>query len=293
MERFGTVAIVGVGLIGGSIGLTLRKRALADRVVGIGRSIENLNDAIRVGAIDDATTDLALGVRDADVVVVCTPVTDVVATVRQAALAGGRVSLITDAGSTKRQIVASIEHDPQARELFVGAHPIAGSERKGASSSVLGLFDQRVCVITPSESTPPPLLARAESFWRSVGCRIVQLDPASHDEFLALTSHLPHAVAAALAASVPADALGLAAGAYRDGTRVAMSDARLWTGIFLANREPVLRALDEFLRQFHALKNVLEKNDDDSIVKWWNQARSRRALFQEPGDGSGVSAVED
>ena len=282
MERFGTVAIVGVGLIGGSIGLTLRTRSLVDRVVGIGRSPGNLADAIRLGAIDHATTDLAEGVSQADIVVLCTPVTEIAATAAATALANPRVSLITDAGSTKRGIVEAVERDEAARRVFVGAHPIAGSERKGAASAVLGLFDDRVCVVTPTENTPAALLEKARSFWSAVGCRIVQLDPASHDDFLALTSHLPHAVAAALAAAVPPEALGLAAGAYRDGTRVAMSDANLWSGIFRANREPLLQAMDAFQKEFLALRKHIEDNDDDRIVEAWNHARTRRAIFQDP-----------
>ena len=287
MERFGTVAIVGVGLIGGSIGLTLRKRALADRVIGIGRSLENLADAVRLGAIDLATTDLAEGVSLADVVVVCTPVTEIVATVLAAANSSSRALLITDAGSTKRGIVEAVERDGRARGVFVGAHPIAGSERKGAVSASLGLFDERVCVVTPTENTPASLLESAIAFWRGVGCRVVELDPASHDEFLAFTSHLPHAVAAALAATIPPDALGLAAGAYRDGTRVALSDAKLWSGIFRANRQPLLKAIDGFQQQITTLRQLIEKNDDDLIVEWWNSARTRRIRFQELGEGIG------
>ena len=268
-------------MIGGSIGLTLRTRSLVDHVIGIGRSLENLSDAIQLGAIDSATTDLAEGVSQADIVVVCTPVTEIAATVKAAALANPRVSLITDAGSTKRGIVEAVEQNEVARRVFVGAHPIAGSERKGAAAAVLGLFDEHVCVITPTENTPVSLLEKANGFWRAVGCRLVQLDPVSHDEFLALTSHLPHAVAAALAAAVPPEALGLAAGAYRDGTRVSLSDPRLWSGIFRANREPLLRAMDAFQKEFLALKKHIENNDDDLIVEAWSRARTRRALFRE------------
>ena len=281
MERLGTVAVIGVGLIGGSIGMALRARGLADRVVGIGRSATSLGEALRVGAIDDATTDLERGVVGADVVVVCTPVTEVAAGVVRAAAAGSPGILITDAGSTKRTIVEAVEIDEQARRVFVAAHPIAGSERKGPGAAAADLFEGRVCVLTPTPRTPPDRLDRARAFWEALGCRVSELDPSAHDAALALTSHLPHALAAALALSVPAEALGLAAGAYRDGTRVAGSDASLWAGVFGENRLPLLDALDHFDARLAEFRRALEAGDSAAVRDWWELARSRRALFQD------------
>ena len=281
MERFGTVAVVGVGLIGGSIGLTLRARELADRVVGVGRRAASLDAALRVGAIHEATTDLKQGVAAADVVVICTPVTSVAAEVVRAAAAGRECVLITDAGSTKRLIVEAVERDERARRVFVAAHPIAGSERKGPDAATAHLFEGSVCVLTPTSRTPPDRLDRARRFWQALGCRVSQLDPVAHDEALALTSHLPHAVAAALALAVPAEALGLAAGAYRDGTRVALSEADLWAGIFVANRGPLLNSLDRFEAELAKFRRALEAGDADALRDCWEIARARRALFQD------------
>jgi prephenate dehydrogenase len=289
LERLGTVAVVGVGLIGGSIGRTLRARGTATRVVGIGRRAASLDEALRVGAVDEATTDLERGVAAAEVVVVCTPVTDVAGTVFRAAAAAPRYVLVTDAGSTKRTIVEAVEQEPVARATFVAAHPIAGSERKGPGSAVADLFDGRTCVLTPTVRTPADRLDRARAFWASLGCRLVEMDPSSHDEALAMTSHLPHAVAAALAATVPVEVLGLAAGAYRDGTRVAGSDAALWAGIFRENRGPLLHALDRFSEQLATLRRALEARDDDAVAAWWDAARARRSRFDErPARGTVV-----
>lgn len=282
LAHFGTVAVVGVGLIGGSVGLALRARSLAGRVVGIGRNESSLAEAVRLGALDDATTDLEGGVGGADVVVVCTPVTEVAGTVVRAAAAGPEGVLVTDAGSTKGTIVAAVEGDPGARRVFVAAHPIAGSEKRGPAAASADLFERRVCVLTPTGRTPPDRLARARNFWGAIGCRVVDLDPAEHDAVLALTSHLPHAVAAALAATVPADALGLAAGAYRDGTRVAGADGALWAGIFRENRGPLLGALDRFQVQLDSLRRALENGDDAAVRAWWDRARARRSRFGEP-----------
>jgi len=276
VERFGTVTIIGVGLIGGSIGMALRARGLAAKVVGLGRSPGSLDEAIRGGAIDEATTDPNRAVDGADVAVICTPVTRIAIDAIGAASAGPEGLLVTDAGSTKRGIVERVEADPRALRAFVGAHPIAGSERKGVAHARADLFEGRACVLTPSGRTPIDRLDRARAFWTALGCRLHEMDPAGHDDALAMTSHLPHAVAAALAAAVPAELLPLAAGAYRDGTRVAASDVELWAGIFLANRMPIIEALGAFQDQVVRLKMALIEGDHDAICDWWEAARSRR-----------------
>lgn len=280
MERLGTVAIVGVGLIGGSVGLAVRARGLAERVVGIGRDQARLAEGVRLGAIDVGTTSLQHGVDVAEVVVVCTPVTRIADDICRVSEAGPAGMLITDAGSTKRRLVEAVEAHPRARAMFVGGHPIAGSERKGVQYAVADLFEGRVCVLTPTEKTPADRLDRARAFWPSLGCRLIETSPAEHDASLALTSHLPHAVAAALAGTVPLEALAMAAGAYRDGTRVAGADGSLWAGIFRENRTPTLRAIQEFRTQLAELESALADDDAEAIVAWWNRGRARRERFE-------------
>ena len=279
LEPLGTVAIVGVGLIGGSIGLAVRARGLAGCVVGVGRDEARLAEAVRFGAIDVATTDAANGVAEADVVVVCTPVTRIADDVRHAAEHGPEGLLITDAGSTKHRIVEAVERHARARALFVGGHPIAGSDRKGVAFADANLFEGRACVLTPTRRTPADRLRRARGFWGRLGCRILETDPVAHDAALARTSHLPHAVAAALAASIPAEFLTMVGGAYRDGTRVAGSDPEIWTAIFLENRRPILDALGIFQGQVSAFKRALMAGDADAIRRWWEDARALRARF--------------
>ena len=289
MGKYERVAIVGVGLIGGSIGQALRMRGLASRVVGIGRNEARLAEAVKFGAVDETTTDPARGVAEADVAIVCTPVTGIADWVNLLAKHGSSELLVTDAGSTKRAIVEAVEHDERGRDVFVGGHPIAGSERQGVEFAVANLFEGRACAVTPTKRTPPDRLLRAREFWESIGCRVVEIDPVRHDEILALTSHLPHAVAAALAASVPSENLLLAAGAYRDGTRVAGADASLWAGIFLENRGPLLDALDRFQSQFDVFRRKLEAGDRDGLIEWWSEARSQRLKF----DAGRKPGVED
>ncbi|MDR3622427.1 MAG: prephenate dehydrogenase [Paludisphaera borealis] len=280
LDRFGTVAVVGVGLIGGSIGLALRSRGLASTVVGVGRDLQALEQARHRGVIDRATTDLAQGVAEADVVVVCTPVGRVPLDVRRAAEAAPKTALITDAGSTKRRIVEEVEKTPSAAELFVGAHPLAGSERSGSAFSKADLFRDRVCVLTPTARTPASRLRAARGFWSSLGCRILEMGPVEHDEVVAYTSHLPHALAASLAATVPVDWLPLAAGAFRDGSRVAGADTELWTAIFRENRGPLMTAVGALQDRLATLKYALMNDDEDAIRRWWDDARTRRALFE-------------
>jgi prephenate dehydrogenase len=289
LERFGTVALIGVGLIGGSIGLALRSRRIAAHVVGVGRDQASLDLAARTGAIDRGTTDFDSGVAEADLVIVCTPVNRIAEDVLHAAAIAPEGVLITDVGSSKRQIVETIERHARPAAAFVGSHPLAGSEQRGVLHAQSDLLEGRVCILTP---TPRTLLERtreALSLWTALGCRVVEMSPVQHDEILAYTSHLPHAVAAALAGSVPAEWLPLAAGAYRDGTRVAAADAEIWAAIFRENRGPMLKALGTLQDCLDAFKYALMTDDEQAIRSWWEQARDRRGLFDELSAASPVA----
>jgi prephenate dehydrogenase len=279
LERLGTVAIIGVGLIGGSIGLALRSRKLAAQVIGVGRNTHALDQAVQLGAIHSSTTDLEAGVKGAEIVVVCTPVDRVADDVCRAAESAPADALITDAGSSKRKLIETVERQPKAAAVFVGAHPLAGSERTGVANARADLLDGRVCVLTPTPRTRLDRTRRALQFWTSLGCRVIEMAPAEHDEILAYTSHLPHAMAAATAASIPLEWLPLAAGAYRDVTRVAAADTSLWTAIFRDNRGPLLKALGTLQENLDAFKYALMNDDEEAIRAWWDQARSRRDFF--------------
>jgi len=273
------VAIIGVGLIGGSIGLALRSRKRASEVIGVGRDRSRLDQAVRLGAIDRGTVELRDGVIAADVVVVCTPVNRVAEDVRHSTELAPADVLVTDAGSAKRKIVEAVERQPRCRPVFVGAHPVAGSEQQGVAHARANLFDGRVCVLTPTSWTGADRVRRAREFWAALGCRVLEMEPGEHDEVLAYTSHLPHAIAAALASSVPVEWLPLAAGAYRDGTRVAAADTGLWTAIFRENRGPLLKALDSLQDHLASFKYALMTDDEEAIRRWWEEAKHRRDVF--------------
>ena len=235
------LTVVGVGLIGGSVGLAAKARGVARRVVGVGRDGPTLERARAGGAIDAFTTELDAGVAEADIVVVCTPVGRLADDAARACRAAPPRCVVTDAGSTKAGILASVT--PRlvpGGAAFVGSHPLAGSEKRGAAHGRADLFEDRVVVVTPTPETDLEAVAVVEKFWHALGATTVRLDPEAHDRALAATSHLPHAAASALAAVTPLEVLGLTAGGFRDTTRVAAGDPELWAAIFETNRGPLL-----------------------------------------------------
>jgi prephenate dehydrogenase len=276
MRRFRTVAIVGVGLIGGSIGLALRRRGLAERVVGIGRRETSLDTARRVGAIDAATTDLAEGVAEADLVVVCSPVGRIVEHVRRSAEHCPENTLITDAGSTKQSIVAALDRGLARGCRFLGGHPIAGSEKTGPAHARADLFEGRLVILTPTENTAAEDLEGLTAFWSGLGSVVIRMAAADHDRALAVSSHLPHAVSAALAAVLPEEYASLAGTGFLDSSRLAGGDPELWKQIFLLNRENVLAAMERFLDHFHALREALRASDETALERFLTLAKKHR-----------------
>lgn len=276
MSKWDTVAIIGVGLIGGSIGAALRKRRLARRVVGIGRRTTSLRTARRVGAVDTTTTDLSKGVAGAELVVVCTPVELIVEHALAAAAACPAGALITDAGSTKAEIVRQLDHDLGRGIRFLGSHPLAGSEKNGAAQSDADLFSGRVVVLTPTRRTRADDERQLTEFWSDLNATVLRMSPEAHDRAVAATSHLPHFIASVLAMATPQQHFPLAAGGLRDTTRVAAGDPELWTQILLDNRENVLAALDGFDRALASFRTALERGDRSRLTKALAKAKRNR-----------------
>lgn len=279
MAEYDTVAIVGVGLIGGSIGLALRERKLARQIIGIGRRQTSLDAARRIGAIDQGVTNLAAGVAEAQILVVATPVDTIAERIVQAAGAAPPDCLITDAGSTKESIVATVDAALAPRRSgprFVGSHPLAGDHRTGPEFARADLFDGRTVVITPTSETRPAAVTEASGFWESLGANVVTMTPAKHDEALAVTSHLPHMVAIALSACTPKEFLPLTASGWRDTTRIAAVDPKIWQPIFTANRQRVLDAVDSYRKTLEVMRNALEQGDNETLVTTLEAAAKKR-----------------
>jgi prephenate dehydrogenase len=276
MKHWDTVAIVGVGLIGGSIGLALRKRELAENIVGVGRRRESLRKALAAGVVTSTTQDIATGVREAQVIVVCTPVDSIAEHVRQSAAACPAGALLTDAGSTKARIVRQLNGALPRSVSFVGSHPIAGSEKNGCENAQADLFEGRVAVVTPTRKTNEEDLQRTADFWSALGASVLVMSPAAHDRALAAISHLPHLLAAALARATPEADLPLAAGGWRDSTRIAAGDAELWTQILSDNSENVLKALARFEKSLSAMRSAIERHDTRRLNNLLGEAKQVR-----------------
>lgn len=276
MPAHSKVAIVGVGLIGGSIGLALRERQLADEVVGVGRRQLSLNQALNRGAISSGTLDLAEGVAGAEVVIVATPVASVGDDVCAALAAAPHEALVTDVGSTKASICLAIEQADTDSSNFVGSHPLAGDHRSGPDFARADLLEGKVVVVTPDDNSSTITIERAKAFWQSLGARVHTMRPDEHDQALATTSHLPHLVASALAATTPLDSLPLAATGWADTTRIAAADPALWTQIFRQNTPDLVAALDRLLEQLHTAREQLQSGDETNLQQFLQQAKRIR-----------------
>lgn len=276
MQPLEHVAIYGVGLIGGSIGMAIRKRGLARQVSGIGRDRRSLDHAVTLGAIDCGVLELSQAVSDADLVVVCTPVHRIPEHVSQVRALCSEHCLVTDAGSTKRWIVEQCEQESKGQGSFIGSHPLAGSDRTGVDASSADLFSDRVTVVTPTDNSNADMLSKLELFWESLGSRVHRMQPDEHDRVLAQTSHLPHVIASVLAGSTPAEALPLTASGWADTTRVAAGDVGLWIEILLQNRDQILEAMEGFESQLLAHRDALRSRNAEQLTQLLTTGKQRR-----------------
>ncbi|MBL6832037.1 MAG: prephenate dehydrogenase [Pirellulales bacterium] len=270
-----TVAIVGVGLIGGSLGKALLTRGLARRVVGIGRSKASLAEAMERQLVSEVSCDLA-AVSEADFVVVATSVGSIPRLLEAADSHVSEGTLITDAGSTKQSVVSGWQKRQRHRGRFVGSHPLAGSHLRGPAAADATLFEGRVAVVTPAASTPEEDVEEVGSFWASLGSTVFVMKPREHDRILAMTSHAPHVLAAALAAVTPDPDRRFTAGGWRDTTRVAGGDAELWADILLDNAAQVTKAVSTMHGYTQRMLDALAAGDRRRLVRLLTTAKDKR-----------------
>ena len=287
---FTNVAIIGVGLIGGSLGMVLRGRKLAATVTGVGRNAEKLARAQALGAVDRYTTDIGAGVAAADLIVLAVPVGQITTVLSEIVPFVRAESIITDVGSVKKEIVTRAERLMPRRAHFVGGHPMTGSERTGVENADPYLFESAYYVLTPTRSTHPGALEVMQRLVQAIGARLIILSPEEHDFLVAGVSHLPHLVAAALVNAVnairdPEKILSLAAGGFRDTTRIAGGDPGLWRDILVANREMVIEFLSLFRSQLAEAENALDTGHAETLYRWLAKAASLRETL--PGKMKG------
>ena len=273
---FSNLSILGVGLLGGSIGLGLRASANPCKIVGYGYRRETLEQAQAFGAIDRWTLDLREAVADADLVILCTPVGLFETMLKQLAPVLKPGTLVTDVGSTKRTVVRLARDLLPEANPFVGSHPMAGSEKRGVEYARADLFHNALCILTPTAGSPRSAVTGLEIFWRSLGMRIVRLSPEEHDAAVSDISHLPHLLAAALVSMQSRSAMPLAGKGFIDTTRIASGDARLWRDILLDNRDNVLTSLTRLQNEIATLKKLFTPTKGEALTAWLASAAQRR-----------------
>ncbi len=276
------LAIIGVGLIGGSLARVLREKGEVAEVVGIGRGETNLQKAVELGVIDSYALDPLVGVAGADVVFIATPVCSIVDMVARIAPVIAPGCVVTDGGSVKGEIVAACENLMAEGTFFVGGHPIAGTENSGVEASFPTLYQGKRCILTPTTGTDSSALAKVARMWELAGSEVVKMDVDKHDHVVAAISHLPHMVAYSLVNAVGGydrfseNILKYSAGGFRDFTRIASSDPAMWRDIALMNRGAVLEMMDFFQESFASLRTLVDAGDGEGLADFFSRSKQNR-----------------
>lgn len=283
---FKTITIIGVGLIGGSFARVCKKKGLTDRIIGFGRGEENLKRAVELNVIDSYTLNLGDAVRDSDFILLAAPVSAIIEIARDIIPYLKKGAIVTDAGSVKGEIVRKIDKILPKGIFFVGAHPIAGTEKSGVEASFAELFEGSRCVITPTSKTDPAALEKVKEIWKETGSEVILMDTDKHDRYLAAVSHLPHAVAYALVNAVGSleerekGILSLSAGGFRDFTRIAASYPAMWRDIFLMNKREVVEMINIFKSTLEDIKEAIVNGNGGKLKREFEKAREIRNKTQ-------------
>jgi prephenate dehydrogenase len=273
---------MGVGLLGGSLGLAIKKRRLADEVVGYVRRKASITECKKAKAVDLCTCDLHEAVAGADLIVLCTPLAQMLPLVKEIIPSLKRGAILTDVGSVKTSVVKELESlVAKAGAHFIGSHPMAGAEKTGVAAARVDLFTHAACVITPTKRSNPAALQKIDQFWKAIGARVMRLTPELHDELVSRSSHLPHVAAATLANLILDPALPkaqplLCANGFRDTTRIASGSPEMWRDIAMTNRKNLGKALETFIRDLKKVQSILKKGDAKAIEKFFRQGKQRR-----------------
>jgi prephenate dehydrogenase len=282
MKICNKISIVGMGLLGGSIGKALIERKLADEVVGIVRRAEAVREVKRAGAAHRVTLDVAEGVAGADIVILGVPVDQMEKLSRRIAASVRRDAVITDVGSVKGCVVAKLEKIFHARGSFVGSHPMAGKEKGGIAHADPRLFEGAIAIVTATKRTSMPAVRTVTALWEKIGARVVQLSVADHDKAVAAVSHLPHMLAVSLMQAVAGmrkgrfDPFQCIGPSFKDMTRVVASPSEMWSGILVENKREVLAAVKRFSAELGRMAAAVRKNDLRGIERLFTNARAEK-----------------
>jgi len=279
VKKVKRIAIIGVGLIGGSIGLDARRKRLAAEVVGVGHRRSSIQKALRLKAIDRGTLDPAKGVSGADIVILATPILRMPELARKMAPGLKKGCIVTDVGSTKLMITRKIERALPRGVYFVGGHPMAGSEKRGVDLARRDLFKNSICILTKTLGTNAGALNAVSRLWKALGAEIAVLSPKTHDRIVSEISHLPHMLAFTMMNSVDRPSVSYASGSFRDTTRIASSDARIWRDIAVSNKDEIARSISKFKKHLSSLEGMIKKEKLTALEKIFEQARVKRELL--------------
>ncbi len=274
MKPFKKITIIGVGLIGGSIGLAVKKHGLADKVCGFFRNKDKIAAAVKIKAIDVGTNDLKKAITHSDLIILCSPVNDIINKLRAIKKMAGKTTLITDTGSTKLEIVKA------ARQLnFIGSHPLAGSEQSGISGARADLFKNSILILTPEHCKQSDSLTRLAEFWEKLGAKTIVMTPEKHDHILAFSSHLPHAAAFSLMQALPKEILSFGAGGLKDTTRIALSSPDIWADIFISNKSEILKSINAFEASLKTIKKAIAGQNKKELLSFLKRSKDKRKLI--------------
>ncbi|MGB4101961.1 MAG: prephenate/arogenate dehydrogenase family protein [Alphaproteobacteria bacterium] len=284
---FDRVAIIGIGLIGSSLARALRQHALAAHITIADHNPDHVKRACELELGDTATTDAAAAVKDADLVIICTPIGAFEAVAKGIGSALKRGAILTDVGSVKQTAIAAVAPYVPPGVHFIPGHPIAGTEHSGPDAGFAALFVGRYYLYTPLPDTDPAAAEKLAELWRRCGAKVEAMEPEHHDRVLAITSHLPHLIAytivgtaADLAGDLQQEVIKYSASGFRDFTRIAASDPTMWRDIFLGNREAVLDIMQRFSEDLTALQKAIRKNDGATLFDLFTRTRAiRRSII--------------
>ncbi|MFO7952057.1 MAG: prephenate dehydrogenase [Bacillota bacterium] len=287
---FPKVALLGTGLIGGSIGIALRERRLVENIIGYDSNQEACLEALKKGALDKTTYSAVEAVRDADLVILAVPVLSTLELLKEILPAIKKDAVVTDVGSSKGWIMEAVEKLMPGSAFFIGGHPMAGSEENGINGADPALLENAIYVLTPCADAPEILVSKLLKMFEETGAQPLVLDPATHDRVVAYVSHLPHMTAAALVQSVAGSddmelVRTLAAGGFRDSTRIALGNPELWRDICISNRQALSEALKVFRQRIDSLQKYLEESNDEAVEEYLQQARDYRKNIPHRGKG--------
>lgn len=273
------LTILGPGLLGGSIGLAVKERKLADKVVVWGRRLESARAAVERGAADVAATTPTEAVGGSDLVIFCTPVGAMPQLAKEIRSKLSRHTIVTDVGSTKYDIVKHLSNIFAGKAIYIGSHPMAGSEEEGLKAARPELFEGAVCFLTPSPRIKAAALKKLADFWQGLGCRLRTTTAAEHDEIVALISHLPHLTAAALVNLVghhKKQHFDFIGNGFRDMTRISSGPAEMWSEIILSNREEVWGSVDRLIEELEAIRRYLVNASEIDLRTYLRRAKHLR-----------------